>query len=476
MDAVLAPATGERKAPGAGWLYGYTALQFACQLALLTDALSPARVFIRSAVFGGSLLLLLLVPGSARSQHPVRTLAVVIMTILTLSAFNPNGGPALAVAAHWAMYLAVLAPLFWVARLEIGDDALKWLLLVLWGYHTLSSIFGVLQVYYPGRFQPALTMFIQEKHALTIRLASGELAMRPMGLTDQPGGAAGSGLYATLIGIGIVLTRPFSGARVAGLVSMTLGMTCIYLSQVRSALVMLGVCFIVLLGLLAASGRIPRLAWLMLVGVGVVLVGFQLAFDVAGETVTRRLASLIQSDPGSVYRANRGMMLEEAFNTLLGQYPFGAGLARWGMMNLYFGSPDAEIGAEVQWVAWILDGGLLLVVLYAAAIITVTAYAMRESIRPSESGRDGWAAVIAAYNVGAFALCFSYVPFMSAAGLEVWIMNAVLIQAARSTSVRSLVATAAAPGFSRLGGDAASAPVKAALGTRSRSVRPPGPV
>jgi hypothetical protein len=430
--------SGLRAGPGAGWVYGFLALQIGCQLALLTEALSPARVFFRSAVFLGSLALLFLVQGVPRTHHPVRTIAVVIMVILTLSAFNPSSGAPLAVAAHWAMYLAVLAPLFWVARLELTDDTLKWLLLGLWAFHTLSSAFGVLQVYFPGRFQPALTVFIEAKQALMIRLSSGEYAMRPMGLTDQPGGAANSGLYATLIGMGVVLTRPFTGARVLGLLGMILGTACIYLSQVRSALVMLGVCFVVLLGLLALSGRIPRFTWLLLVGAAVVFVGFQLAFDAAGDTVTKRLASLVQADPGTVYRTNRGMMVEDAFNRLLPEYPLGAGLGRWGMVNLYFGSPDSEIGAEVQWVGWILDGGILLVILYSAAILTVTAFAIRASLKPSKSGWDGWAAVIAAYNVGALAICFSYVPFMSAAGLEIWLLNAVLLQTGPASMEREM--------------------------------------
>jgi hypothetical protein len=360
----------------------------------------------------------------------VRTIAVLIMTILTFSAFNPGGGPPLAVAAHWAMYLAVLAPLYWVARLHIDERTLERLLLLFWAFHTISSIFGLLQVFFPGRFQPALTTFIRENQALTIRLASGEFTVRPMGLTDIPGGAAGSGMYATLIGTGVVLTRPFSGARLIGLLSMVTGITCIYLSQVRSALVMMGICFVVLLGLLTFSGRLPRVAWLLVVGAGVIFVSFELAVTLAADTVTDRLSSLVQADPATTYRVNRGLMVEEAFGTLLPKHPLGAGLGHWGMISMYFGSDEREFGAEVQWVGWIIDGGILLVLIYPAAVLLAAAYATRLSLRPSNGRLEGWAAVIAAYNVGAFALCFSYVPFMSASGLELWLLNAVLIQAA----------------------------------------------
>jgi hypothetical protein len=410
------------------------AVQFACQFALLTDEFASARVIFRSAAFCTSLLFLLVVPGASRQPHPVRALATVTMIIVTLSAFNPGGGTPLAAAAHWAMYLAVLGPLFWVARLEIGTKHLERLMLILWVFHTISSVFGLLQVYFPGQFQPALTSFIAAKDALTIRLASGQWVVRPMGLTDVPGGAAQSGLYATLIGIGVLLTRPFPGARALGLLSMTTGMACIYLSQVRSALVMLGVCFAVLVALFALTARIPRLAGSLLVGGAVVFVGFQLAFDLAGDTVTNRLGTLIQSDPGTVYRTNRGAMVEEALSTLLPNYPLGAGLGHWGMMKLYFGSGDYEFGAEIQWIGWIIDGGILLVLVYAGAILTVLVHAARLCLRRSGSELGVWAAVIAAYNVGMLAICFSYVPFMSSPGLQFWLLNAVLIQAANSTS------------------------------------------
>ena len=45
----------------------------------------------------------------------------------------------------------------------------------------------------------------------------------------------------------------------------------------------------------------------------------------------------------------------------------GAGLGRWGMMRYYFGNPwsrhSAALWAELQFPAWILDGGIILTVL-----------------------------------------------------------------------------------------------------------------
>jgi hypothetical protein len=45
--------------------------------------------------------------------------------------------------------------------------------------------------------------------------------------------------------------------------------------------------------------------------------------------------------------------------------------------------------------------------------------------------------------MGVLALCFSYVPFMGSSGLEFWLLNAVLIQAASVAAVSNGVERAA---------------------------------
>ena len=48
-----------RALAGQGWIFAYIAVQFACQVALFSKELAPARVFFRSCAFGTSLLFLL---------------------------------------------------------------------------------------------------------------------------------------------------------------------------------------------------------------------------------------------------------------------------------------------------------------------------------------------------------------------------------------------------------------------------------
>jgi hypothetical protein len=417
--------------PGAGWVYGYAAVAIVCQLALLIPALAPFRVIFRSAAFGTSLLLLVMIPGHSRVQHPARTFAFGIVILVSLSAFNPEGGSGLAIVAHWCFYLAILGPIFWVARLDLNEKTLVRLLLIIWAFNTTSSILGVLQVLYPGRFQPAMsTFFVRPDQVMGYRLVTGEWVTRPMGLTDVPGGAASAGLYAVLIGFGVTLARPFRHARLLGVVGMLTGMMCIYLCHIRAVVVMMAICAVVLLATLALSGRVSQVTGAFSIGVIVMLVAFSAAFALSGQTTADRLASLIASDPGTVYRQNRGHFVADAFSETLPQYPLGAGLGRWGMVALYFGSLERALWSEVQWVGWILDGGFLMALVYPAAVVAMLVTLARIAVQTKNGDFGVWAAIVFAYGVGTFALTFAYPIFMSSGGIEFWLICAVAVQAA----------------------------------------------
>lgn len=430
----LEPTQGQDFAPrarpqGPTWVYVFVVVQLVCQLSLLIQGVQALRVFVRSAAFGTSLLFLVLGPRRERRGGAVRVLALGALAILTLAMFNPLGGTAISVIAHWTFCVAIIAPLFWVGRMNIPRGTLERMLLLLWAFHTLGSILGVLQAYFPGQFQPNFMGLMARKHML-IRLASGVWIPRPTGLTDSPGGAASDGLYAALLGTGVVLVQPFRYARAIGLGSVVLGLMCIYLSEVRAALVTVLLCFVVMTALFAWSGRATRATVSALLTFGLLAVGFYFALALGGQMMSLRLQSLIAADPGTVYYHTRGSMLEQALVEFLPAYPLGAGLGHWGMINSYFGSSAQEIGSEIQIGGWILDGGAPLLIVYLAAVITAILYACRAS-RVRDLTQSTWAAAVAGYDVGSFALCFSFPFFMGTSGLEFWLVNAVLMQEIR---------------------------------------------
>jgi len=431
--APAVPAATRSAGAGAGWIFLYLSIQVACQLALIIPGLSPARIVSRSAAFGASFAFLVLVPGRSLTHHTGRMLAGVIAIIVTLSLFHPEGAAATAVIAHWAFHLSILAPMFWVARLRVSHRSLQTLFVVLWAFSTASAIVGVLQAYYPGRFLPAAGMMASETSArqfaaLMIRLSSGEWIPRPTGLTDAPGGAAAGGFYAVLLGIGIALARPFPFSRAAAAVSAIAGMTCLYLCQVRALLVMLLVCMLTVLGIFAAAGRVSRsIAVGVAVGV-LVFAAFLFAFSLGGETVSHRLETLVMADPATVYMGARGQYIEGTLGRVP-EYPLGAGLGRWGMISYYFGGPG-DLWAEIMWTGWLYDGGLPLIFAYPIAILFLLRYSVRVAITSKSPTLEIWSAVVAGYSVGALALTFSYQVFMSTSGIEFWLINAALIQAA----------------------------------------------
>jgi hypothetical protein len=423
--------------PGAtaSWLTAFVLLQIGCQVALLFDTWAGYRVVFRSAAFLLSLALLVLLPPRGRS-HPARPWALAILGVLALSFVHPDTyySP-LAATAQAAMYVAILAPIFWVGRLQITSKTVTRLFLLLWGFHTLSALVGVLQLYYPGQFQPALSSTLRAYGpaytvGLKVTLANGQEVWRPMGLTDVPGGAGVSGLSALLLGIGLLFSSRSRLARGAALASMAAGLFCIYLSMTRVALVLAGVGVIAASLVFWARGEVKRAVTVLATASFIGLASLAWALSVGGDSVATRLSTLVEDRPDAVYYRNRGLFLEYTFTELLPRYPMGAGMGRWGMMNYYFGDRDAppldNAGVEIQWTAWLLDGGVPLMLCYGLAMLVTARTAWRLATDPAKAPLSVWAAVLVARDIGAIAITFSYPIFISQAGMEFWWCNACL--------------------------------------------------
>jgi hypothetical protein len=420
------------------WIFAYVAFQFLCQLALLLPELNAIRVVVRSGAVLGAGALLLLVPWKAATQGSgLKRWCYAIVITLLLGAINPEGNGVVAAVAQIGLYVATIGPVFWVSRLELTERHFRGLIVALWLFYSASALFGVLQVYFPGSFQPALSTIVADRSkdivaSLQIQLSSGERVFRPMGLTDLPGGAAYGGLYAVVLGLGIFQGRENAlWLRSLAVGSMLLGAICLYVCQVRSLVVMGGVCLVTMVGLQALSGRVSRSLGAATTLLAVLPLALSFALSLADRAVSERLSTLTERGLSDVYYSSRGHFLESTIDNLLPRYPLGAGLGRWGMVSRYFGSRANNIWVEIQWTGWLLDGGVPLILAYAGAIMVASYGALRLALRREYGHMNSWAALVVAYNVGAFALCFSYAPFIGTAGIEFWLLNAALIQAAR---------------------------------------------
>ena len=439
-EVATAPAPAREGLLASGRLVPlFIGLLIACQLSLLVPAIAPLRVVVRILAFGVSLLLLVLVRGRSL-KHPALPFIMGAMGVTALNFVNPGTSSPLAGLVQLGIQLSIVAPLLWVTRLSIDAKTFRATLALLFFFNVASATVGVLQVYFPGRFQPPVSSMVQGLgegylRSLEFETASGARVFRPMGLTDTPGGAAAGGFYAVLLGGGFLLSARRGWGRVLSVGGILMGLLCLYLCQVRATFVTLGVCLLAMAGVLALSGRLVRLVALLAVVGGAGVATFGWAVAVGGDAVVKRWSTLLAGNPEDVYRQNRGYFLEGTFEHLLPEYPVGAGLGRYGMANAYFGdNSDPEypsLWAEIQWTAWVYDGGFLVLVLYPMGMLAALWWVFRVARRKDDTADEFWlwGSVIFAYNLGALALTFSYAFFMSQTGMEFWLLNAALFGA-----------------------------------------------
>jgi hypothetical protein len=416
------------------WLHTFVLTQFLFQIMLLFPQIGLLRVPMRMAFFGLSLLFLILFPPKGE-RHPATVPAILVMSIMFLGlGFHPYTNSLASGLAQCFLYLSILAPLFWVSGLKITTKGFESLIVLIWFFQTVSAGLGVLQIYFPGQFQPALSANIQNSEwgveIGSIILANGVKTFRPMGLTDTPGGAATAGFFALLFGVVIALKfrNPFLALLGAG--SSAVGLFCILLSQVRSILVSLVICLLFFAVILVRTAQFSRLT-AMASGVTALFVAtFGWAIAVGGTSTLDRINTLFADKAENVYHQNRGYFLQDTIENLIPQYPFGAGLGRWGMINQYFGDPgnmDAQrMWVEIQWTGWVIDGGIPLTIAYVAAILIAcyTAYKIATDCQLGDFSL--WGGLILSYNIGALATCFNYPIFLSQDGIQFWLLNAAL--------------------------------------------------
>ena len=175
-------------------------------------------------------------------RSPIQAWAAAILGLLALMLFHPETSSLIGGIAHMAVYLAVLAPLFWAPEFVKSPEQLArimWILLLCSG---ANAVVGVLQVYDPGRWLPAefsrvMTATETGLGAVTYIGAQGQRIVRPPGLFDTPGAVAGPAMFAALLGLVFAVSAIPIWKRALSLGIAFAGLAAIYLSQVRISLV-----------------------------------------------------------------------------------------------------------------------------------------------------------------------------------------------------------------------------------------------
>lgn len=449
---VSAAALERKETQALYWVVAFVLLQFACQLALLVDAMGNIRVVLRSAAFLTSMLFIVIVPGREHRYQP-KVWIVWVLILMALEVGHPLTVSTFAGTAHTVLYVSVVAAVFWVTRLRVGESGLRAVILILWGFHTLSATLGVIQTHYPGRFQPRVSTAITKlgvySQAYVIELANGEKVWRPMGLTDMPGGASAAGLYAFVFGLGIFLQYRSAGYRLFATFSMLMGLFCLYVGHGRSLMVMSAICAAAILYVLARRGELMRHADVLMVLGGVTSLAFVWAATIGGRSAVERIDSLTTGNVVETVHKSRFHFLVTTVEEIIPKYPLGAGLARYGMVNSYFGRDPVDpastpLYAEIQITCWAYDGGIPMIILYGAAIISVTVISHRIAMSRVRGPMPYWGAMLFALNLASIAVTFNNPLFMGQSGVEFWFLNACLYMAAvTEASRRRLAATPA---------------------------------
>jgi hypothetical protein len=359
------------------WLYLFMSIQFFWGVLLFVPGAQAFRSIVRALpyVSGLGLLCLYLVQPSPVRRPKASALLLAALLLLTVNLLH-SSSQLTAGIAQCLFQLCIAAPMFWAYKTVRSPRQAEQLLVFVLFANFVSAALGVLQVYEPARFMPPQLSGQLDADWLDMMTyvgASGQTITRPPGLSDTPGGAAVAGGLTALLGLGLTLRarKPWQTACVV--VMSAIGLAAVYLAQVRSVLLMT-VGAAAVLGVMALrQGRFARAGWLAGMAAALVVASFFWAASVGGSSIERRFLDLREQGTLSVYRENRGAFLAYTTGELLEQYPLGAGVGRWGMMNQYFGNPNefqsTPIYVEIQLTGWLLDGGVPMWLLYGGAIL-----------------------------------------------------------------------------------------------------------
>jgi hypothetical protein len=167
---------------------------------------------------------------------------------------------------------------------------------------------------------------------------------------------------------------------------------------------------------------------ILLAGCAVLAVGFVYAVAIGGNSVSERFATLISGNPADVYKQNRGGFIQQTVEQLLPEYPFGAGLGRWGMARVYSEpylkeTDPTSIWAEIQPTGWLLDGGFLMWVFYGSAILSSLLYAYRRATTHSDRDIRYFAGLIVMLNMIIVLMVFDSPVFNNQLGAQFWLLG-----------------------------------------------------
>lgn len=434
----ITPLRSPDRLPPWGYLEWFVILQTALGILVFVPGLGPFRLLVRILPFATALIPFFMRKPFRKSPLPVEGVLIGVMAVYAVAFFHPQTNSFMAGLAQVVLNLSIIAPAFWAPQMIHGPRQIRRLLVILLVVCGIDSGIGILQVYNPQRYIPADLLAQMEdlkNNGRVYQGADGQDIMRPPGLSNNPGAACASGMLGGLLAVSFLLGRTALLLRLYCLATLFLGTAVIYVSMVRTSLLVLcGMCVVLCL-LNFMQGRIGKGVLVLAVAGGGCVAGLIYAVALGGDAVEARYSTIVDQNPATLYYNARGSGVQNTFTTLIFEYPLGAGLARWGQMRSYFGdesnSNSPPIFGEIQFPCWILDGGCVLLLLYVSAIAST----LRMEVHLARVARDpelrSLAATICAMSCGLASMCFSFVPFVCQFGVLFWLLAGVLYGASK---------------------------------------------
>lgn len=424
-----------------GWLEVFILIEYLSSALLMVPGAQAVRIVIRSAPYLASLALGLKYYWEPTSgAFPGRKLlSMALLWLFIEFLFHPDSRTVQS-GVQVIFQISIAAPAFWVGKVVKSKWRLDRILYLVFLANALGGVVGFLQVKYPNTFMPAefsklgQTMDRYYVESLTYEGANGQLIIRPPGLSDMPGGAATAGMTAGLLGVVLALGEsPLNWSALLYLAAAGLGMVALYLTEVRSLLMVM---ILAMLISAAVAWRRNRTGGIRIaaVGGGVVAVAFIYAVTIGGQVIEKRYMSIKESGVVDSYNTNRGLFVKDTWESQLPQYPLGAGPGRWGMMQVYTADIDANqpppLYAEIQLTGWLFDGGIPMWILYGGAVLAAMAYALRLTVKSRDPDIAYLAGLVLCLEGMIFGIAWAGPAFNTQLGIQFWTLSAALHGAA----------------------------------------------
>jgi hypothetical protein len=421
-----------------GWPEIFIAVQLLWNLVLFLPGAQAYRTIVRGTpyVLSGVALIYYFRQRDERALPASTTWLVVSFGLLLLNLLHET--------AHWmaggaqiVFQLCITAPVFWMARAVRTEEHFNRVLWIFFAASGIGATVGILQVYFPAMFLPPEFSTLAQSlnpnivQSLTYVGANGREIVRPPGLSDLPGGAAVSGMMTMILGLTLALS---SGRRwwirMACLAAAVAGMTALYLTHVRS-LTMVAAGSVALFAILRLrQGRTVEGTLSLAAGVALVAGAYIWALAVGGDALSDRFSGLTDESALKMFSEQRGLFIRYTLSELLYEFPFGAGLGRWGMMQVYFGDPTLwqapPIHVEIQLTGWLLDGGLPLWLLYGGALFAAVRFTYNLAVHAADKSWQDVAVIVLCLQLILIALCMTGPVFNTQLGIMFALYGAAL--------------------------------------------------